>query len=508
MNRCSLRLARLTTLIGLAAGSPALLAASCESLASLQLADTTITSAAVVAAGTFQPPGAAAAAGQASPYATLPAFCRVTATVAPSADSDIKVEVWLPVSGWNGKFQGVGNGAWLGSISTPALADALRRGYAAASTDTGHVGGSASFALGHPEKLIDFGYRAVHEMTEKGKAIVSAFYDGSAPKRSYFVGCSAGGKQGMKAAQLYPADYDGIVAGSPGVNWSGRALQTIHVGQAVAKTPLPPAKFPLLHTAAVQACDAVDGVTDGLIENPRRCSFDPAVLQCAAGADAAACLTPGEVATARAIYADVVRSDNGDKVVAGLSPGSELGWNTMAGARPFQPGVDLFRYIVFGDESWDFNSLNWSSDIDRTRAASVMMDALDPDLTAFFVRGGKIVSYHGWADPQISPGSTVDYYDSVLATMGETAVRDNYRLFMVPGMAHCSGGEGTDQFDMLTALEQWVEADVAPQSVPAARIVDGKAVRTRPLCAWPEVAVHDGAGSVDDARSFRCERPE
>jgi len=194
------------------------------------------------------------------------------------------------------------------------------------------------------------------------------------------------------------------------------------------------------------------------------------------------------------------------KVVAGLSPGSELGWNTMAGERPFQPGVDLFRYIVYGNAEWDFRSFDWqAAAVEATRNASAMMDALDTNLAPFFARGGRIVSYHGWGDPQISPGSTVDYYESVLAA--DASARDNYRLFMVPGMAHCGGGEGTDQFDMLTTLEQWVENGEVPESVPAARVVEGKTVRTRPLCAWPETAAYDGTGSVDDAANFACSNP-
>ncbi len=244
---------KLTRITGLAAAafvlvlaiqSTASAATTCESLAGLKLADTTITLAQSVEAGKFVAAPAGGRGGGANPYADLPAFCRVTATVKPSSDSDIKIEVWMPAAGWNGKFQGVGNGAWQGSITTAALATALRKGYATASTDTGHEGGSASFALGHPEKVIDFGYRAVHEMTVKGKAITTAFYDNSAPKFSYFVGCSAGGKQAIKETQMFPADYDGVVAGSPGVNWSGRALQTIWVGQAVAQAPIPQANSP------------------------------------------------------------------------------------------------------------------------------------------------------------------------------------------------------------------------------------------------------------------------
>ena len=210
--------------------------------------------------------------------ADLPAFCRVAATLTPSSDSDIKIEVWLPAANWNGKFQAVGNGAWNGAIGYAAMADALRRGYATSSTDTGHVGGSASFALGHPEKLIDFAYRSEHEMTVKAKAIVNAFY-GSAPKYSYWNGCSAGGRQALKEAQMFPGDFDGIIAGAPGLDWSGRSAQAVQVAQALQKEDarLTPAKQQVLHTAVLQACDALDGLKDGLIENPVACKFDPKV---------------------------------------------------------------------------------------------------------------------------------------------------------------------------------------------------------------------------------------
>ena len=353
-------------------------AAPCESLSTLKLPDTTITMAQSVAAGAFSA-GAAGGRGGGNQYANLPAFCRVALSIKPTSDSDIKVEVWMPMTGWNGKFQGVGNGAWNGAVQTAALATGLAKGYAMASTDTGHEGGSASFALGHPEKLIDFGYRAVHEMTVKGKAITTAFYDNSAPKYSYFVGCSAGGKQAIKETQMYPADYDGVVAGSPGVNWSGRALQTIWVGQAVAKAPIPQPKFAAINAAAVAACDAIDGVKDGVIENPRQCKFDPAVLLCKAE-DNNTCLTAAQVETAKQIYSNVSNSRTKQSLVAGLSPGSEVGWTTMASAQPFGPGVDLFKYVVFNDANWDFKTLNWDSDLDKTLKASASMDAMDPNL--------------------------------------------------------------------------------------------------------------------------------
>jgi feruloyl esterase len=468
------------------------MAAPCESLSSLKLANTTITAAESVAA-------AAGARGGAA----TPAHCRVRATVRPTSDSEIKIEVWMPASGWNGKFQGVGNGAWQGSIGTAALATGLQHGYATASTDTGHEGGSASFALGHPEKLIDFGYRAVHEMTEKGKAITAAFYDTPA-RYSYFVGCSAGGKQAIKEAQMFPQDYDGVVAGSPGVNWSGRALLSVWVGQAQAQNNLPREKWTVLNTAALGACDALDGVKDGVIENPRQCKFDPQVVQCKAG-DAADCLTAAQVETAKKIYGPVTNSRTKQSIVAGFSPGSELNWATMAGPQPFGPGLDLFKYIVFGDANWDFKTLNWDADLDKTLKASASMDALDSNLKPFFDRGGKIISYHGWADPQISPGSTADYYDSVISKMGGASkVQENFRLFMVPGMNHCGGGLGTDQFDMLAALETWVEKKETPASIPASRVVQGQTVRTRPLCPYPQVATYKGSGSTDEAANFSC----
>ena len=357
--------------------------------------------------------------------------------------------------------------------------------------------------MGHPEKLIDFGYRAVHEMTEKGKAITAAFYDRN-PQYSYFVGCSAGGKQALKEVQMFPADYDGVVAGSPGVNWSGRALLSIWVSQAQAQSNLPREKWAVLNTAVLGACDASDGVKDGVIENPLQCKFDPQVVQCKAG-DAADCLTAGQVETAKKIYGGVVNSRTKQPIVAGFSPGSELNWNTMAGAQPFGPGLDLFKYVVFSDPNWDFKTLNWDAHLDQTLKASASMDALDPNLKPFFDRGGKIISYHGWSDPQISPGSTVGYYDSVLSRMGGASkVHENFRLFMVPGMNHCQGGLGTDQFDMLTALENWVEKKQAPASIPAARVANGQTVRTRPLCPYPQVATYKGSGSTDDAANFSC----
>lgn len=480
-------------------------AASCEDLAAVALPDGRITTAQSVAAGTFSPPNAQPTAAAA--YADLPSFCRVTATLTPTSDSEIEIEVWLPLENWNRKLLGVGNGGWTGSIATSALADGLRRGYATVSTDTGHTGGSASFALEHPEKLRDFGHRATHLMTVRAKELIERFYD-SAPQYSYFNGCSAGGRQGMQEAQRYPEDYDGIIAGSPGLNWSGRAMQTVWVAQAVhltAENAIPAEKFRTLHAAALAACDANDGVEDGVIGDPQRCAFDPAVLQCQ-GEDNMSCLTSAQIATARHIYADVSDRDSGAVIVPGLSPGSELGWGTMAGERPFAPGIDLFKYVVFEDPDWAFTDFDFERDVALTREKSAELDALQTDLSEFFARGGKLLSYHGWSDPQISPGSTVQYYEQVIDTVGSVdELQKHYRLFMVPGMNHCGGGPGTADFDMLPVLEAWVERGEVPARIDAAHSENGTVTRTRPLCPYPQRAVYSGSGSTDDAANFSCQ---
>lgn len=272
-------------LLAACAGSATASAATCESLSSLALPDTTITSTQTVAAGEFHPPVPAGRAGRGGGpnYKDLPAFCRVLAAVRPSSDSDIKVEVWLPLENWNGKFEGTANGGWAGNIGEAALAGALRRGYASGATDTGHEGGNASFALGHPEKMIDFQYRAIHEMSVKGKAITSAFYGDNSLKYAYFVGCSTGGKQALKEAQRFPADYDAIVAGDPASYTTHMAIQQVGIALAVHKDDasyIPPQKYPAIHKAALEQCDAFDGVKDGVIENPLKCKFDPKVLEC------------------------------------------------------------------------------------------------------------------------------------------------------------------------------------------------------------------------------------
>jgi len=478
-------------------------AATCESLSSMKLSGATITTAQAVAAGAFTQPGGRGGANQ---FADLPAFCRVAATLTPTSDSDIKIEVWLPAAGWNGKFQAVGNGGWAGNVDVNALAAGVRRGYATASTDTGHQGNGGPWMQSR-EKLIDYGHRAVHEMTVKAKAIINELY-GNAPRFSYFNGCSAGGRQGLVAAQRYPDDFDGIVAGAPALNATGRASFAMWIAQNVHKDEasfIPAAKFPAIHEAVLQACDAGDGVTDRLVSDPKSCKFDPAVLACK-GEDTATCLTPAQVTSTRAMYGALTNPRTKEQIFPGLAYGSELGWNTFAGQQPFGIAAQMFQFMVFNDPNWDYKTLNFDAHMAQvSKAESGLINAQETNLKPFFSSGGKLIQYHGWSDPQIVAASSTEYYERVLKTMGGAGnVANNYRLFMVPGMAHCGGGTGTSSFDMLTALEQWVEASKAPESIPASRVTNGKVDRTRPLCAYPQKATYKGTGSVDEAANFVC----
>jgi feruloyl esterase len=503
-------------LLALALASlPAMAAASCESLASMNLPDATITSAQTVAAGAFTPPANPNGRGPGrgpNPYKDLPAFCRVTATLKPSSDSDIKIEVWLPTidsnqkTDWNQKYEAVGNGGWAGVISYSALADALRDGYATSSTDTGHVGGSGSFALGHPEKLIDFGWRSQHEMTLKSKAIIAAFY-GSGVRLSYWNGCSTGGRQGLKEAQRFPADYDGIIAGAP----ANRTALALWIASAQLKDPasyIPPAKYPLIHQAVVAACDALDGVKDGLIQDPTRCRFDPKVIECKGG-DGADCLTAAQVETVRKSYAEAVNPRTGQNLFPALTPGSELGWATLGGPQPSPIILDHYKYVVFKNPDWDWRTFDFDKDVVRAEEPeNVVMNSTDPNLGPFFARHGKLLMYHGWADPNISPLATIQYYKSVMDTMGgEKKTSDSVRLFLAPGMGHCGGGEGPNKMDLEGAIDQWVDKGAAPDKIIASHATAGKVDRTRPLCPYPQVAQYKGSGSIDEAANFSCKLP-
>ena len=524
----------LVCLVAVLFSPPPAWAATCDSLMSLPLQNAHVMSAQMVAAGAFTPPaapgrgagrgaapaeGAGAPAGRAgrgggrgnapNPFAALPAFCRVAAMLMPSSDSDIRIEVWMPEPGtWNGKFQAVGNGGWAGTLTYPAMAQALAAGYATTSTDTGHVGNTASFALGHPEKVVDFGYRAIHEMTVQAKVIISGFYS-SAPKYSYFNGCSLGGRQGITEAQRYPADYDGIVAGA--VAWGGMdrfsgVIMNNAMMQRTSGAYIPAEKYPAVHDAVLQACDGLDGVKDGILENPLACRFDPKVLQCKSGEDSVSCLTASQVQTAKMIYAPAKDPKTGAILTGGLMPGTELQWATLYGPDPYGNAADPIKYIAMKDANWDPNTFNPATDIEKARKADPdnVLRSADPNIKAFFDRGGKLFMYQGFADPQVTSDNAIRYHQMVLDKVGKSVKGKSIELFMVPGMYHCQGGPGTDTFDKMAAITQWVEQGKAPERIVASHLTNGKVDRTRPLCTFPKVAKWNGSGSTDDEASFSC----
>jgi tannase/feruloyl esterase len=499
-------------------------AATCEALADLKLPNTAITAAQSVAAGTFT-----TSAGSPALYKDLPAFCRVAGLIKPTNDSEIKFEVWLPSANWNGKFQGVGNGGFAGSIYYIGLAGALARGYATASTDTGHSGSDAAWALGHPEKIVDYGYRGIHEMTEKAKLIIKAFY-GDVPKRSYFASCSNGGRQALMEAQRYPEDYDGIIAGAPSNAFTHILTGFLWNMQATLNDPasyISSKKLKAIEAAALAACDARDGATDGVLDDPTKCGFDPAVLRCK-GAETDECLTEKQVAALKKIYAGP-RNAKGQQIIPGFPPGGETGlagWTpwitggTPTSALQFFFSTQTFKNMVHNDPNWDYKTFDLERDgklADEKLAA--VLNATDPNLKAFSARGGKLIIYHGWSDAALPPVNTINYFKSVVASLGQKQTDGFARLFMAPGMQHCAGGPGPDSFgqtvtktqsdpqhDLTLALERWVEQGVAPDKVIATKRQGANAdvARTRPLCPYPQVARYKGSGSIDDAANFSC----
>ena len=478
---------------------------ACDSLKTVSLPRATITAVESVAAGA-QAPGRGRRGAAAAP---LPAHCRVAVALTPSADSHIEMELWLPTENWNGKFLAVGNGGWAGSISFDAMASGLRRGYATASNDTGHKGGSAAFAVGHPEKLVDFGYRAMHEMAVQSKALIQAFYR-RAPQLSYYQGCSTGGRQGMMAAQRFPEDFDAIVAGAPVYNMVHLNVSQVALQVGMLKNPaslVPPEKRTLFANAVVAACDPRDGVKDGIVSEPRACKVDPAVLACKAG-EGPDCLTAAQVANARSAWAPVT-TKNGALVYPGRSPGFETGWRIPTPGAALNPLFgDMVRFVGRQDPNWDPMTFDLETDLALALKNAGVVEASDPDLAAFKARGGKLLLYHGWADPGPAPENTINYYDAVNSKLGGRQ-DDWMRLFLMPGVGHCGGGVGPDQADFLGAIERWKEQGAAPGQIIATRPAGrgGASAMSRPLCPHPQVARYSGAGSTDEAKNFTCVAP-
>jgi feruloyl esterase len=484
-------------------------AGTCESLTALKLQDGKVTSASLVEAGQFTPPGGGGPMmGGLTVFKNAPAFCRVTATLTPTTDSDIKIEVWMPSENWNGKLVGTGNGVWAGNIGYFAMAEPLSKGYATTATDTGHVGSGmdAKFGVGHPEKLIDFGYRAVHEMTVKAKTILAAYYE-KKEKLSLWVSCSTGGRQGLMEAYRYPGDYDGISAMAPANPMVGLMIGSLWTGYAAMKDDahrLPPQKLMASNKAYIDQCDEKDGLKDGMVSDPESCSYNPAVVQCKEG-DQNDCLTAQQVEALRDIYGGTKNLRTGELIFAGFPPGSEQQLTLLtSGPEPFSVATSYFRDIVFNDSQWDFKSFDYDKDlITSYKAGSDILDAPSDGLSEFFESGGKLLLSHGWADGLIPAPNTVAYYKSMTANMDPEKVKDSVRLFMVPGMGHCGGGDGPNVLDMLSIIDKWASEGKAPDRIIASNPPNLKPM-TRTICPYPQVPIYKGSGSMDDAANFVC----
>ncbi len=468
---------------------------------------------------------------------SLPSFCRVQGVSRPSADSNIQFEVWLPdAATWNRKFLSTGEGGFAGQLNyqrngqDSAMDENLRRGFATTSTDTGHVSSEQFWGIGHPEKIADYLYRAKHVTTLASKAIIEAYYS-QPPSRSYFSSCSNGGRQGLIEAQRYPEDFDGFIIGAPwnfqshsnaGFIWDAQVM-------AAAGARIPEEKLPAIAKAVVSACDKNDGVADGIIGDPSRCSFDPKSLTCK-GADSSDCLTTAQVTALQKIYDGPKNPRTGASVFPGFAKGSESGWTGMTRPATARSGLMVyFSNLVYQNADWDLQTFNFDSDMTHTdETIGRMGNATSTDYAAAIRRGVKIIQYHGWNDQTLQPAYSPQYYEQVMkANGGLEKTQQFYRLFMVPGMNHCSGGIGASNFggvgqqlppardaahDLLTALEAWVERGNAPAQFIGTKYADTQATTrtvqfTRPICLYPTVARYKGTGNQNDAASFSCVAP-
>ena len=513
---------------------------SCEQLVSVHLPDAKILSANLVPAG---------AIADAKAFGTVPAHCDVEGLITPTSDSIIHFRLWLPpASDWNGKYMQIGSGGWGGVMFSLQLVKPASRGYAVAATDDGHSATgdqTAQFVLGHPQKLIDFGFRAVHLTSLDSRLVLDAFY-GKQEQHAYFVGCSDGGREALMEAERFPEDFDGIVAGAPANHWTHHFTGFIWNERALfanGDSILPAQKLSLIEKAALAACDKLDGVEDGLIEDPRACHFDPAVLACKSG-DAADCLTAAQVEAVNKIYAGPKDPVTGEQIYPGYAPGTEAeagAWQMwLLGRVQAQFGNSNFADATYENANWDWHTSNLHNDLELTvQKVGPYVDSYNPDLRSFRDRGGKLLEYHGWGDAAIAPQDSIDFYGKVQAFLstypdprkhGSEDIHDFYRLFMVPGMGHCGGGAGTDSFgneqitspgvpqdpdhDIVLALDHWVVDGAAPERIIATRPAGQPAsiatpdTMTRPLCPFPQVAHYKGSGPTNEAASFACITPQ
>jgi len=511
-------------------------AVSCESLAKIALPNTTITMAQPVAAGEFKmpprnfggpPPGAQAGpggpgapGGQPGPGAPggpagpgtpdtskLPAFCRIAATLTPSSDSDIKIEVWLPLSGWNSNFIAAGNGGWAGSISYQGMVQMLAAGYATTSTDTGHTGNGGSFIIGHPEKFIDYTWRADHEMTLKAKALIKAFY-GVEPKFSYWIGCSLGGQEALIEASKFPDDYNGIVAGAPLNPIVIFNAQQMWPAWLINKNPeklIPGPKWTMIHDAVMKQCATPISQKLGFVDDPDHCAFQPSSLLCKNG-DAADCLTAPQVEFLSQLYEGPKNSRTGARIYHGIPKGGELDLTRNGGAIPAGVAVDMYKYAVFQDPNWDWKTLDYDKDIDKAdKAVNPLFRAYPEQIAEYLKKGGKLLIHIGGNEPFY--GSDIIDLVKDSAKLAGVKYKNSIELVEMPGMNHCGGGQGCDTFDKINTISNWVEKNQAPDRVIASKSAQGKVIRTRPLCAYPMIAKYKGSGSEDEADNFVCAKP-
>jgi feruloyl esterase len=516
----SLALAALAGACSHVANAPSSLQAapaiSCAQLSSLSLPSSPSTAFAVLSAQSFEagplPAGTPATTNPPMRRAqALPAYCRVKARISPA----INFELWLPQTAWNGRFQQIGVHRFGGELDYADMAWQLAQGYAVASSDTGHQGQAALPWMQNPQQVLDYGSRAVHETALKAKAITAAFY-GRPAEYAYFNGCSTGGKEALMEAQRYPSDFQGISVGDPNFDQIGNRAQYIWNAQATfmnEATRLTTAQLELVHTKVLETCDRLDGVADGVIEDPRQCRFRPESLACQPGQAAGECLTPAQIGAFNSLYEGPSNPSTGQRIYAGWSAGSELDWRgIIGGPNVFPTAEQFFRNMVFRDASWDWRRFDFDKDWTHAMANfGPLVNADDADLRAFEQAGGKLLHYHGWGDVNHAPMQSVRYYDNVVETMGRGVpsgqagqrVARFYRLFMVPGSSGCSSaGPHPDQFDPMDALRSWVEDQQTPERIVVR--TPAPLQRTRALCPYPKVAVYGGRGDVFDEKSFSC----
>jgi feruloyl esterase len=515
--------------------------AECQRLAALTLPNATITLAQVVNAGVFEPPASPSARGGGGssafagtlgpvpdvpgrvtantaglglgynggrgipPFSALPAFCRVAATLTPSPASDIRAEIWLPVAGWNGHFRGTSPNGLGGVVNYNAMAVGISDGFAVASTDTGHQGGDTAW-MRNAEKVTDFAGRAMHETTTTGKALATAYY-GTPPRYAYMIECGGGSAAALHEVQKYPADYNGVVVGGHAAHLTRQIFGQLWLWMAAHPNGVavfPTAKLGVLHDAVMAKCDLLDGVKDGLLEDPTRCSFDPKEIECRSG-DGADCLTAPQVDAARKIYAGPKNPRTGEQIWSPLYRGSELDWSFFTDSpAPIGIATGALRMIL-NDPSFDYRTVNFDGHVAAAdRSDIARLNASNADISDYVRRGGKLILSGGWNNALVPAGAVLDYYTRVRSTIGAENTGRAVRLYMVPGMIECNGGPGTDTFDMLGVMRGWVERGQAPADVAASRVEHGKVVRTRPLCPYPHVATYRGSGSTDDVRNFMC----